>query len=131
MMKGEINPRHVGKVDQDLAAARANLAVHVPEIRARLATGETPEVAFLFFAQTMLRKTNAHHLAIMFSAAVLALAEAQSSDDPMLGFTVEHGVHFAVRHAKCGRIAHRVHTDDGASLAHFAEIARDHLRKCA
>lgn len=99
MTKGEINPRHVGKVDQDLAAARSNLTLHIADFRRMLDQGETTEVVFLHFAQTMLRETNQFHTAIMFSAAVLTLVEESARGFPadhfwlgdLSGFSIEQG----------------------------------------
>ena len=79
MAKGEISPRFVGKVDQDLAAARANLVQHIADMRAMLANGESTEVVFMHFAQTMLRETNAFHLSIMFAAATLTLTQREEA----------------------------------------------------
>lgn len=132
MEKGEISPRYVGKVDQDLATARANLAIHVPEIRARLAAGETPEVVFLFFAQTMLRETHAHHLAIMFAASVLALAKHKDREDTTTGFYFA-GTSFravSVIHRPCNQTAGVIQNRDEPDLDQFRQVAAEHLRSC-
>lgn len=130
MTGGEISPRFVGKVDQDLAAARANLAIHVPEIRARLEAGESPEVAFLFFAQTMLRETNAYHLAVMFAASVLTLAERHEHTERMKEFTFRAGFRATViRHRDCGWFQ-AVHNDLEPDFVKLLQLAEIHVQEC-
>lgn len=131
-MHGEINPRHVGKVDQDLAAARSNLAIHVADFRTRLDDGEAPEVVFLHFAQTMLRETNAFHLAIMFAASVLTLTERKAKEDTTTGFYFV-GTSFravSVVHRPCNQTAGVIHNRDEPDLDQFRQVAAEHLRSC-
>lgn len=132
MAKGEISPRFVGKVDQDLAAARSNLVQHIADMRAMLDDGEATEVVFMHFAQTMLRGTNAFHLAIMFAAAVLTLTERQARENTTTGFyfagTSFHAV--SVIHRPCNQTAGVIHNHDEPDLDQFRQVAAEHLRSC-
>lgn len=131
-MHGEINPRYVGKVDQDLAAARSNLTIHTAEFRARLDTGEAPEVVFMHFAQTMLRETNAFHLAIMLSAAVLTSTEREAREKTTTGFYFV-GTSFraiSVIHRPCNQTAGVIQSRDEPDLDQFRQVAAKHLRSC-
>lgn len=132
MTKGEISPRYVGKVDQDLAAARTNLVQHVADFRKMLDDGESTEVVFMFFAQTMLRETNAFHLAIMFSAAVLTLTERETKEETTTGFYFV-GTSFravSVIHRPCNQTAGVIHNGDEPDLDLFRQVAAEHLRGC-
>lgn len=131
-MARELPPRFVGKIDQDLAAARANLRLHLQDFEKFLNQGDAPEVVFAGFAQAMLRDTNPHHLAIMFSAAVLTLFEHGQREETTTGFYFV-GTSFramSVIHRPCDQTAGVIHNYDEPDLDQFRQVAAEHLRGC-
>lgn len=136
MTKHSIPARFVGKVDQDLTTARANLEQHLEDFARFHAQGDAPETVFAGFAAAMLRETNPYHLAIMFSAAVLTLFEREqqtekdrSSEFKLLVRTIGTTQVFDQVHLKCRR-GFVIPVDSEPTQAHFRLVAEDHLRGC-
>ncbi len=73
-----IPARHVAKVDQDYATARSNLRLHVADVQKFLDRGDSPETAFVGFAQALL-PTGPYHLAVMLAAAVVQLVQSNTA----------------------------------------------------
>jgi hypothetical protein len=139
MAKGEISPRFVGKVDQDLAAARVNLVQHVADMRKMLADGESTEVVFMHFAQTMLRETNAFHLAIMFAATTLTLAEQKPEDQTFPDAPWMYDFYFwgsgktgdvRLMHRACHNCVGVIPPEPGLGFVHAGKLAELHLQGC-
>lgn len=132
MAKHSIPARFVGKVDQDLTTARANLEQHLEDFARFREQGDAPETVFAGFAAAVLRETNPHHLAIMFSAAVLTLFERGQREETTTGFYFV-GTSFraiSVIHRPCNQTAGVIHNYDEPDLDQFRQVAAEHLRGC-
>lgn len=130
----DVPPSSRAKIDQDLAAARDNLAVYQAFVQRHINGGDSAEKVFAMAASDLLRehRDNPEHLAIGLAAAVLALFERGQREETTTGFYFVSTSFRAVSviHRPCNQTAGVIHNYDEPDLDQFRQVAAEHLRGC-